>query len=148
MKYAVVQNQIVKPEPKALRSAFRTLAELVDIYATSLSNDAYGIITDGLNHDQATRLSDALNAQGVSAQVVPDTDFPKLTHAKHVRRVDCSADHMLVYDAIGHTTPVAWNQVVMVAAGLVTVSDFKRVERTRVVVRGGPHGGGCNRSSR
>jgi len=125
MKYAVVQSDLVKPTPQALKAAFRGVEEFVDIDAAAISNDAYGIITGGLDHDLATRLAVALNAQGINTQVVPDTDFPVLSPAKHIRRLDCTTDCMILYDAIGRTTPVPWDRVVMVAAGLVTVSEIK-----------------------
>jgi hypothetical protein len=136
MNYAVVQSEIVKPEPYALEAAFRELAELVDIDAASLSNDAYGIIVDGLSHDHATRLCAALNGQGIRTQVVSEAELPTLTPAKQLRRLDCAGDHLLLYDAIGRTTPVPWEHVVLVAAGFVTMPEFRRIERTRVVMRG------------
>ena len=51
MKYAVVQSELVKPTPEALKAAFRAVEEFVDIDATAFSNDAYGIITNGLDMD-------------------------------------------------------------------------------------------------
>ncbi len=140
--YAVVQNEPTMPSPDSLETAFKVLSDLVDIDADTLSNDAYGIITDGLSHSDAQRLCVALNAEGVSTCVVPESDFPKLIPAKQIRRLDCTPGDMLLYDTLGRAAPILWDQVIMVAAGLVTVSEFKRSERDRIVVRGTGHGGG------
>jgi len=142
MKYAVVQSEITKPEPDALATAFRALPELVDVDAATLSSDAYGIIADEFDLEHATRLSAALKAEGISTEVVPYADLPELTPAKHVQRLDCTAEHMLLYDTVGHTTAVPWSEVVLVAAGLVTAPEFTRIEHTRTVMRGAaPRGG-------
>lgn len=137
MAYAVVQNEMVKPSREALEAAFGALTEFVNIDAATFSNDAYGIITGGLDYDHAACLSSALLAQGVSTQVVDESEFPPLTPPRHLRRLDCTREHLVLYDALGRTTPVSWNRVAMVAAGLVTVTEFERTEKTSVVVGGG-----------
>jgi hypothetical protein len=135
MNYSVVQNIITKPTPEDLAEAFRVLPDLIDIDAVSLSNDAYGIIADGLTQEQSVCLANALNARGVSTQSVANTKFPVLTPAKQVRQLTCNPDMILIHDALGRTTPIPWDQVVLVAAGFVTEPKFRRIEKQRVVMR-------------
>ena len=78
MNYAVVQDQLTKPDPKALEVAFRALGQLVDIDAATLSDDGYGIVASGLAEDEARRLAEAITAAGVTARVVDEAEFPLL----------------------------------------------------------------------
>lgn len=144
MKHAVVQTQMAKPDPEALVRAFRAVPELVDLDADTLSADGYGILVGDLPEDTANATASALNIEGVDVRVVPETDFPALPSAKRVHRVDCLPEQMIVYDAVGRETPVAWDQVVMVAAGIVTVTEFTEVRHLSAVPSGGTRHGGAS----
>lgn len=144
MSYALLQTDIKKPSPDALRRAFKGLVELVDIDAATLANDGYGIITAGLSYEHAEQLSQALNAQGVPTAVVDESEIVRLPPAKHLRRIDCLPESLVLRDALGRSTSTDWKHVVLVAAGFVTLTETKRIERTRIVFRGtGWRGGAC-----
>src|SRR5204863_10184035 len=57
-----------------------------------------------------------------------ESDLPQLPPAKFVRRMDCLAEALVVYDPIGRAFPVSWAQVMLVAAGKVRQFEMKEVE--------------------
>jgi hypothetical protein len=137
MSFAIVQTGLEKPAPEALERAFKVLRELVDIDAHTLSNDGYGILVSDLSHEHAMALDLALNREGVPTAVVDEDEVLGLPTARHAKRLDCESNGLLIYDALGRPKEIAWDHVVLIAAGFVTLTEFERTEKTRVVMRGG-----------
>ena len=135
------QTTIAKPSRAALKRAFRALGELVDIDAATMSNDGYGVLTEGLSRENAGKLSAALNAEGVPTRVVDESTIVRLPQAKIVRRLDCIPSGLISYDPLGRPTSIDWSHVVLVASGFVTGKERQRTEKTRVVYRGTGRGG-------
>ncbi len=135
MSYALLQTEIEKPSADALQKAFKVLSELVDLDADSLSSDGYGVIVSGLSRENAGRLSQAVNGQGISVEAIDECELVKLPSPKKLRRIDCLPDGLVLYDTLGRPETVDWSHVVMAGAGFVASTEAKRVEKTRVVIR-------------
>jgi hypothetical protein len=140
--YAVFQSELDMPSPAALRKPLQVLSELVALDAVTFAKDAYGMLMGGLSFEHANRFAEALNQNGVPVEVVDERDIIALPPAKHLWRIDCVPEHLVVYDALQRTTLVAWSHVILAAAGVVCMPEVQRTDRDRIVVRGtGGHGG-------
>lgn len=137
MSFAIFQTGLDTPAPEGLARAFKVLRELVDIDAHTLSNDGYGVLTSGLSHEHAVALNQSLAREGICTEIVDEEQIVTLPSPRHAKRLDCQSDNLLIYDTLGQPKDVPWDHVVMVAAGFVTLPEFERKEKTRVVMRGG-----------
>jgi hypothetical protein len=57
---------------------------------------------------------------------------------KFVHRLDCSPEHLLLYDPVGRSFALDWRHIIFLAAGAVRMSDFvqQRKQLPTVVQRG------------
>ena len=133
--FAVLQRSLEIPEVEKLKRAFRSVKCLTPSDAHTLANDAFGILVKNLSVNDAMALQGALKAEGIDTALVLQNDLPQLPPIKFVRRVDCTPEALVVYDPIGRTIPVQWGHVMLIAAGLVRMQDFQRVETRRSVPR-------------
>ena len=141
MRHSIVQTSLDPPAPEQLERAFHVLPDLIGGDADSLARDAYGILVSGLSLEHATALQAALESEGVRTEVVEQRRLPALPAPHRLNRADCVARALVVYDQLGRQEDVAWPQVTLVAAGRVRLTEFRRVERERIVIRRGPRGG-------
>jgi hypothetical protein len=137
MSFAIFQTGLDRPAPEALERAFKVLRELVDIDAHTLSSDGYGVLVSDLSHEHAMALHLALDREGVPTAIVDEDEVLELPTARHAKRLDCESDGLLLYDALGRPEEIGWEHVVLISAGFVTLTEFDRTEKTRVVMRGG-----------
>lgn len=125
--YSVMQTGMKWPEPEELKQAFQEVPGLAAIDAFSYGPDVFGMLARGLEREQAVALQGALAGQGIETETLGDDELPKLPDAKILNRLDCTPEALVVYDALGRGSPVAWSKVSIVAAGRVMMSEFKRV---------------------
>ena len=133
------------PTAEQLREAFRSVPGLTAADAQILRANAFGILVRRFTPENAAKLCATLAAQGYEAEVVDEAALPALPQTRFVQRLDCTAEALLVYDLVGRAVPLAWNDVVMVAAGRVKLMEIVRKVVTDPVVHydghGMPHGG-------
>ena len=143
MRYAVMQKSLEPPSVEQLQKAFRSVPGLTAADAHILGNDAFGILVKNFSDEDAATLQNALATEGVETEIVPETTLPAMPPAKFVTRAECGRDALMIYDPAGRKFPVEWQHVMLVAAGCVRLTDFKRVETTKNVTRldwqGYPH---------
>jgi hypothetical protein len=129
MGFSILQTSLALPAVDALKRAFRSVSCLTDIDAHTLAQDAYGIIVKNLSADDAGRLQGALRVEGIETEIVADSALPSLPAAKQVHRLDCLENALMIYDPLGRGFPLEWGHVMVIAAGSVRLTEFKRVER-------------------
>jgi hypothetical protein len=139
--HAVVQTTLDPPTAEQLRRAFETVPELTRYDATTLADDAFGIVAENLSFESASAVQRALSAQGYETELVQQDHLPRLPAAKALRRADCLPECLVVYDALGRPKRVEWPHVCLLAAGAVQLTEFRRVETQYVRYRMGPRGG-------
>lgn len=135
MRYSILQTHLDIPPVETLRRAFRSIKCLTDYDAHSMAADAFGILVKNLSAADATALQGALRVEGIETEIIEDSRIPALPPAKMVQRLDCLDGGMQVYDPLGRSFSVDWNHLMLVAAGEVTLTDFKRVEKRFPVTR-------------
>ena len=129
MPYAVLQTDLDKPNVEELRRAARSVPGLTPADAHILGNDAFGILVRGFSEQQAAALQGALRVEGVETELVEQTLLPPLPEIRFVHRLDCTPEHLLIYDPLGKNFPLEWRYVMFVAVGSVRLTDFVQKKR-------------------
>ncbi|MFN7140252.1 MAG: hypothetical protein ACK4UN_13030 [Limisphaerales bacterium] len=135
MNYAIVQGSLDIPDVEKLKRAFRSVSTLTDVDAHILANDAFGILVKGKTADQAGRLLQALRAEGIEAEMIPQHLLPQMPATKFVRKLECTPDALILHDPLGRPFPLPWQHIMMLAAGNVKVVEFNRHAMPRQVTR-------------
>ena len=143
MSFALLQNDLSIPPLDKLKRAFRAVKFLTELDAHTLGEDAFGILVKNLSAEHAALLHGALQAEGIGTEIADERSLPPLPPTKFVKRLDCRADALMIYDPMGRSFPLQWGHILLLAAGQVRLNDFKRIQ-TRVPVtrydsQGHPH---------
>ena len=125
-RFAILQRSLEIPHAEKLKRAFRSVHGLTNSDAYTLANDAFGILENNLSPTDAVTLQGALRAEGVETAVVLQHDLPQLPPTKFVHQMDCLPDALVVHDAIGREFTVAWEQILLIAAGRVRLTVFEQ----------------------
>lgn len=128
VNYAVLQKTLDIPPVEKIEEALLSIEGFSRIDAHTFANDAYGILVKNISAEQAHSFSQALYGQGIETDVVAQTELPALPQTKFVHRLDCTSEGLLIYDPLGRHFPLPWQHVMLVAAGCVRLTDFRRVE--------------------
>ena len=125
-RFAILQRSLVIPDVEKLKRAFRSVKGLTDTDAHTMAKDAFGILVNNLSPADAMTLHGALGAEGIETAVMLQTDLPQLPPTKFVHQMDCLPNALVVHDAIGREFTVAWDQIMLIAAGRVRLTVFEQ----------------------
>jgi hypothetical protein len=139
MTCSVMQKNLEPPTMEQLKQAFCSVPGLTAVDATVLGRDAFGVLVRSFERERAEALKSALAAQGVETEVVEDASLPVLPEARLVHRIDCTPDALVIYDPLGRSFPLKWENVMLIAAGRVNLIEFKDI-RTETKVQGRSYG--------
>ncbi len=140
MGYAVLQKELSVPPVERLKRAFRSVKGLTAFDAQIIANDAYGILVRNMGLPEANTLQANLRAEGIETDVVDERQLPVLPNPKFVQRLDCTPEALMIYDPLGRPFPLEWRHILLIAAGGVRLSEFKRIRTETPVVRYTPDG--------
>lgn len=129
MPYAVLQTDLNTPTIEQMRRAFPSVPGLTATDAHILGNDAFGILVKDFSESQARALRAALRAEGVETEVVEQSLLPALPPTHFVHQLDCTSEHLLIYDPIGKSFTLEWRHIILIAAGAVRLTEFVREQR-------------------
>lgn len=115
--YAVLQKNAARPTADQIRRAFRSFSHLTDADAVRLAANAQGILQRRLSADAARAFHRALQAEGVAAEIVAEAELQLLPRSKALHRLGLTEAALEVYDLRGDPTPVAWQELALIAAG-------------------------------
>ena len=130
--YAVLQKAAARPTAEQIRRAFRSFSHLTDADAVRLAANAQGILQRQLSADAARAFLRALQAEGVAAAIVAESELQLLPQSKSLRhRLALTEAALEVYDLHGQPTAVPWGELVLIAAGTVRPDEINlhRTER-------------------
>ncbi len=131
MPYAVLQTELGQPTIEQMARAFRSVPGLTPADAHILGNDAFGILVKNFSSQQALAMQGALRAEGVETEIVNQALLPVLP-AKHiVHRLDCTLEHLLIYDPAGRSFALDWRHLTLITAGAVRLTEFVRERQRR-----------------
>ena len=129
MPYAVLQTELRTPTIEQMARAFRSVPGLTPADAQILGRDAFGILVKDFSEAQAGKLQGALRDEGVETEIVEQSLLPALPPIKFVHRLDCTPEHLLIYDPLGKTFALEWRHIMFIAAGAVRLTEFVREPR-------------------
>jgi len=132
---AVMQKSPDAPSVEQLKAAYRDVPGVTAVDAERVSQNVFGILARQLRADQAAALQAGLQAQGIDSEVIEETALPALPPAKAVRRLEFTPEAMMVYDPLNRPFPVAWDHLMLLAAGSVQQANFQRVRTEREEIR-------------
>jgi len=126
MSYAILQKELVVPDVECLKRAFSVWPALTSIDAQTSANDAYGILLRGLDVERAGVLKDALHKENVETVVVEESRLPSLPPGRIGRQAELDPAHLTLYDPMRRASRVAWNDIHLIAAGLVRIREGRK----------------------
>jgi hypothetical protein len=136
MTCSVLQTNLEPPTVEQLKAAFSQVPGLTAMDAFTFGRDALGILSRAMEPDRARALQSAFAAQGVETEVVDDASLPPLPEMRMVHKLDPTPDALMICDPLGRSFPLPWPNVMLIAAGLVRMTEFKTDE---VPVLSGPN---------
>jgi len=134
-QYAVLQRDAGAPQAEQIRRAFRSFSHLTDADAVRLAANAQGILLRHLSADEARAFHRALQAEGVAAAMVAESDLELLPASKALHRVSLTDPALEIYDLRGQPSPLPWNEIVLVAAGAVPHIEIGVQQRESTTVK-------------
>ncbi len=130
MPFALVQSQLEPPSLDQVRAAFAETARaglnVTAADAGAIRRDSFGILLERLTHEQAQVAQAALAGVGYATDIVDQRDLLDLPQARARIIVDPQPDVLHVHDALGRIESLPYDQVVLIAAGMVGDLKFSR----------------------
>jgi hypothetical protein len=123
-----MQKELTAPDVNRLIQAFRVLPTLTELDAHTVVKDSCGILLRGLELEQASVLQDALFKQGIETEAVDEAELPIVPPAKLVKQVEFLPAHLSMYDPMGRTFTLAWQDILILAAGKVLLQEFHKIK--------------------
>jgi hypothetical protein len=136
MPFSVLQLALEPVSADQLGHAFGQVPGLAALDASMLGNGAFGILARSLDPEQAGALKIALGEDGIEAEIVEDSALPVLPEARNVEVLESTPDALLIFDPLGRSFPLKWENIVLIAAGCVRTSDFKDINAPTLVIGG------------
>ncbi len=136
MNYAVMQTGANPPSAEQLRNAFLQVPGLTAMDVSILGKDACGVLVRGFELERASTLQSALAAQGVESEVVVEGALTELPPGRQLTKVEFTAEALRIDDLLGRTFPLAWNTVLIIAAGRTRLTEFKTDLVDKMVMSG------------
>ena len=128
MAWHLVQTSIDPPALEPVQRALQASGVFPEFDAHGFVRDAFGVLVRGLEHEPALNLQAFLAAEGVSVEVVQDSEWPGLPPAKRIQFASCRTDGFAPLDPLGRELIVPWDSIAAVVCGLVRETEFgKRV---------------------
>ncbi len=131
MTYAVMQTGQTSPSIEQLENALHQVPGVTTMDATIIGKDAHGVLVKGFELGRASTMQSALAAQGVETEVVEDKSLAELPQAMQLNKVDFSPEAFLIYDLVGRSIAVEWNNISVIAAGRARMTEFTTEPATR-----------------
>ena len=129
--YAVLQKETERPTAEQIRRAFRSFSHLTDADAVRLAANAQGILQRQLSADAARAFLRALQAEGVTAAIVAESELQLLPAGISLHRLALTEAALAIYDLRGQPTAVPWSELALVAAGAVRHEEISHSLETR-----------------
>ena len=132
-----MQKDLEAPTAAQLQAAFCGVPGMVAADILVCAKSAFGILAQGLTAEQAEAAKAGFAAQKVDVEAVELGDLPPLPPIRHVHCVDCTAEALVIYDPLGKPVSLAWQHILLIAAGQVMTVEF---DRMGAKIPGGPKG--------
>jgi hypothetical protein len=123
MRYTLVQGEIDPPTFDQVRAVLLNTMDLnlpvVPADASGIVKDSYGILIQRLDADQARGLQAAFDRVGYATQVVEQDQLFDLPAPRGCTQLDPTDEALILYDLYGNGQIVQWDNVLIVASGVI-----------------------------
>lgn len=141
IQFAVLQKELAGPTADQLKRAFKSFRNLTDADAVRLAAGARGILAKHLGPDAARALQSALQAEGVGVVIVAENDLPKLPEGLSLNRLELWPQAFTVYDPMGRSIAIAWQEIRLVAAGAAQGFEINKTQTDHLRLQLNPAAG-------
>ena len=124
--YAVARRSFEPVAAEMLAGALRGVPGLTSADAPNVCGDGCGFLARQLTAEQAAPFLANLRQAGVDAELVTEASVPVLPPRRLIRKAEFTPEALLVDDPLGRLTPMAWSDIVLIAAGSVREAVFSR----------------------
>lgn len=83
------------------------------------------MLAKGLDVAGASAMQSALAAEGVKSEVVEDASLTELPAPKQLTKVTFTEEALQMEDLLGHGIALEWQEICVIAAGRVKLTEFK-----------------------
>jgi len=115
--YALVQSSMTRPSVEALERAFACGRGLTPADARFVADDAFGLLARNLEWDDALFLQQSLSTEGVEVEVIPESDLPRIPHARLFTYLQCEDGRLVFFDALDRPLETSCKEVAVICAG-------------------------------
>src|SRR5579871_4546205 len=105
-----------------LQSVFCRVPGVSELDAKIFARNAFGLLARGLSEEQAEAAKSGFAAHGIEVESVDESTLPPLPPIRHVRRLDCTAAALVIYDPLGKPVSLAWQDILLIATGSVMMA--------------------------
>jgi hypothetical protein len=133
--YAIASRTFEPVAAEVLAGALRGVPGLTPADAPNVCGEGCGFLARHLAPEQAAQFLANLQQANVPAELVTEASVPVLPTRRLIRKTEFTPEALLADDALGRMTPVAWSDVVLLAAGSVREAVFSRTRREWEEVR-------------
>ncbi|MHB1155226.1 MAG: hypothetical protein ACYC26_00145 [Phycisphaerales bacterium] len=128
--FALLQADIAAPTVTQARQALAAVVDrglpVVPADAGGIVRDAFGVLVKRLQREQAEQLHDAFTQAGYATVVVAEEQLLDLPPAKGTRCLRPDDDALMYADTLDRMHAIAWDQVLVMIAGVVVKTRFER----------------------
>ncbi len=124
--YAIASGTFDPVPREMLASALQGVPGLTPADAPNVCGDGCGFLARQLLAEQAAKFLANLQRAGVVTDLVAEASLPVLPTRRMIRKAELTPGALLVDDALGRLTPLAWSDLVLIAAGSVCEAVFSR----------------------
>lgn len=121
--FALLQADIAAPTIAQARQALAAVVDrglpVVPADAGGIVRDAFGVLVKRLRHEQAEQLRDAFMKAGYVTVVVAEDQLLDLPPTKGTRCLKPGDDALMYADTLDRMHAIAWDQVLVMIAGVV-----------------------------
>lgn len=125
--YAIATRTFEPIDLDVLTNALRGVPGLTPADAPTVCGEGYGFLARHLSAEQATAFHANLQRARVAAEIVSEASIPALPTRRLIRRAEFSPEALVVDDPLGRMTPVAWSDLVLIAAGSVRELVYSQI---------------------
>jgi hypothetical protein len=119
MVYALVQRELDTPSRDALRRAFERVPQLTVHDVSTMARGRSGILIERMGEPLARAVQRELMEEGVRTVAIDHKELFLLPSPRQIRRAAIRSEGFVWYDPMERERVIGWEQVTLVAAGLI-----------------------------
>ena len=126
MPYAILLNQLQDLDLHKTASILARAENIIYADATRAVRHCSGFLAKDLSYQEAKMITDELNRAGIGSFFMDMKDIYYPPEQKQIFNADCIPDFFSISDIYGRTTPVFWDNIILISVGRITEQKRER----------------------